>query len=78
MRRMLSMAFGMSNLLENEEVLARRTHEFLHGLHEVPSEEGKRGIDMNKRFNYVTFDIMGEMSFGDSWERRLKEQRGQF
>ena len=74
MRRMLSMAFSMSNLLDNEEILTRRTTEFLQALRDARFENGKRGIDIVRMFNYVTFDIMGEMSFGDSWELRQKEQ----
>lgn len=77
MRRMLSFAFSMSNLLEHEDVLVRRTDEFLGSIGKM-QEDGKMGIDIVKQFNYVTFNIMGEMSFGDSWELRLKEQPGQF
>ncbi|KAL8705810.1 MAG: hypothetical protein Q9201_001097 [Fulgogasparrea decipioides] len=76
MRRMLSFAFSMSNLLKNEDVLIRRTNEFLDtiGIHQY--DGGKRGMDIVKMFNYVTFNIMGEMSFGDSWDLKLKEQPG--
>jgi len=77
MRRMLSSAFSISNLLSNEDVLIRRTDEFLRDIGGVDVEDGKRGMNIVRKFNYVTFNIMGEMSFGDSWERRLKEQSGQ-
>ena len=76
MRRMLSFAFSMSKLLRNEDILIRRTDEFLKTIGDIESENGKKGIDIVQKFNYVTFDIMGEMSFGDSWDLRLKEQPG--
>ena len=78
MRRMLSFAFSMSNLLKNEDVLQRRTDEFLEEIGKEGYKTGgkKKGIDMVRAFNYVTFNIMGEMSFGDSWEMTLKEQEG--
>lgn len=77
MRRMLSFAFSISNLMRNEDVLIRRTDEFLDVIGDVESEDGEKGIDIVQKFNYVTFNIMGEMSFGESWDLRLKEQRGQ-
>ena len=77
MRRMLSYAFSMSNLLENEDVLIRRTDEFLDVIGNSQSEDGKKGMNIVQKFNYVTFNIMGEMSFGDSWDLRLEEQPGQ-
>lgn len=77
MRRMLSFAFSMSNVMENDEVLMRRTDEFLDVIGRTDTEHGRRGIDIVQKFNYVTFDIMGEMSFGDSWSIHLAEQSGQ-
>lgn len=76
MRRMLSFAFSTSNLLVNEDVLIRRTDEFLNVVGSFRSGHSKRGMDIVQIFNYVTFNIMGEMSFGDSWESRLKKQPG--
>ena len=78
MRRILSFAFSMSNLMENEEVLLRRTDEFLDVIGGIQTEGGKKGMDIVQKFNYVTFNIMGEMSFGDSWDLQLKEQPGQY
>ena len=77
MRRMLSFAFSMSNLLRNEDILIRRTDELLDAIGDVESENGKKGINIVQKFNYVTFDVMGEMSFGESWDLRLKEQAEQ-
>lgn len=60
MRRMLSFAFSNSNLLENEDVLMRRTDEFVSEIGRLQSTDGKRGINIVHQFNYVTFNIMGK------------------
>ncbi|KAN0116772.1 cytochrome P450 [Hyaloscypha variabilis] len=75
MRRMLSFAFSTTNLLENEDVLVRRTDEFVRAVGGIRGTGGKRGFSIVRQFNYVTFNIMGEMSFGDSFEARLEEQK---
>lgn len=63
MRRMLSFAFSNSNLLENEDVLVRRTDDFVKTLAEMNNKANsntKRGFNIVKQFNYVTFNIMGK------------------
>jgi hypothetical protein len=60
MRRMLSFAFSNSNLLENEDVLVRRTDDFIRQIGQLQSPDGKRGINIVHQFNYVTFNIMGK------------------
>lgn len=62
MRRMLSFAFSTSNLLENEDVLVRRTNEFIRHIGSFASPDGKKGFNIVKQFNYVTFNIMGRQS----------------
>ncbi|KAL3424452.1 Isotrichodermin C-15 hydroxylase 7 [Phlyctema vagabunda] len=74
MRRMLSFAFSNSNLLDNEKVLIRRTNDFLRDIKRANNNDGERGFSIVRQFNYVTFNIMGEMSFGESFEERLKNQ----
>jgi hypothetical protein len=59
MRRMLSFAFSTSNLLENEDVLVRRTNEFIRQIGCIQSSDGRKGFNIVKQFNYVTFNIMG-------------------
>lgn len=60
MRRMLSFAFSNSNLLENEDVLVRRTDEFISKLGSIQSPNGQRGFDIIREYNYLTFNIMGK------------------
>lgn len=59
MRKMLSFAFSNSNLLDNEDVLIRRTDEFVTNIRTLKGNDRKRGFDIVKQFNYVTFNIMG-------------------
>ena len=61
MRRMLSFAFSTTNLLENEDVLVRRTTEFIQRIKSVQSTDGRKGFNIVKEFNYVTFNIMGRL-----------------
>lgn len=62
--------------MEHEDVLVRRIDEFLDVIANIKMEDGKMGMNIVKQFNYVTFNIMGEMSFGDSWDMQLKAQPG--
>ncbi|PBP23483.1 cytochrome P450 [Diplocarpon rosae] len=66
MRRMLSFAFSNSNLLENEDVLVRRTDDFVRTIAALgrPEAEARRGFNLVQQFNYVTFNIMGEPTRG--------------
>ena len=66
----------MSNLMPNEDVLFRRIDEFLDAIGGIESEDGKKSINTVLNFYDATFNILGEMFFGDSWDLWLKEQRG--
>jgi hypothetical protein len=57
MRRMLSFAFSNSNLLDNEDVLVRRTDGFISQLGQI--QHGENGFNIVQQFNYVMFNIMG-------------------
>lgn len=66
MRRTLSHAFSMTKFLKNEDVLKRRIDEFLDVLGTLDSTDETRRIAIVQQFNYVTFNRIGEMSFGES------------
>jgi len=85
----LSFAFSNSNVLENDDVLIRRTDDFIKQLAEIRSNDERKGFNIIQQFNYVTFNIMGmyvlqplvsvndasgEMSFGESFDARLEKQ----
>ena len=76
MRRMMSAAFSTSNLFKQEDIFVRRTDELLKQIDDRETEDGKKDINIVSEFCHVTYNIMGEMAFGDSWDLRLKEQKG--
>ncbi|KAI9048240.1 hypothetical protein LZ554_008035 [Drepanopeziza brunnea f. sp. 'monogermtubi'] len=55
----------------DEDVPLRRTDEFVKAVGALQSQNKKRGFNIVRQFNYVTFEIMGEMSFGDFFDARL-------
>ncbi|KAK0612198.1 cytochrome P450 [Immersiella caudata] len=79
MRRMLSHGFSTTNLLEHERIIHRRTDEMMDRLHALREENGKPGIDIVKWSYHITYDITGEMCFGDTWEiQTAKQPQGKF
>ena len=71
MRRMLSFS-NRPNLIEYKHIGIRRTDEFLNAIGSIKSEDGKKRISTVQDLDYVIFNIMGETSFGDSLDLRLK------
>ncbi|KAK2616579.1 hypothetical protein QQS21_000402 [Conoideocrella luteorostrata] len=66
MRKMLSAAFATKSLVEQEGIIATAVDEFVHRV----GEEGvsERGINMTKWYEMATFDMLGEMAFGQSFQ----------
>ncbi|KAI3332172.1 cytochrome P450 [Xylariaceae sp. AK1471] len=66
MRKMLSPAFARRELLEQEDIIASVVNKFVMILREKggPNSEG---LDMTKWFQMNTFDVLGEMAFGESF-----------
>ncbi|KAJ5038741.1 uncharacterized protein L3040_006421 [Drepanopeziza brunnea f. sp. 'multigermtubi'] len=62
MRRILSFTFSTSNLLVNEDVLVRRMDEFVKTVGALQSQNRKRGFNIVRQSNDVTFEIMGAES----------------
>jgi len=50
---MLSLAFSMSNLMKNEDVLIRRINEFLDIIGDYKSGRGRRGMDIVSKLSIV-------------------------
>ncbi|KAJ8113161.1 hypothetical protein ONZ43_g5216 [Nemania bipapillata] len=66
MRKMLSAAFSQRSLLEQEATVSSAIDEFVR----VIGEEGgpyTPGINMTKWNEMISFDILGEMAFGESF-----------
>ncbi|KAK4184313.1 Isotrichodermin C-15 hydroxylase [Podospora australis] len=79
MRRMLSHAFTNTNLYTHQKVITERTDEMLDSMCGIQYEDGKKGVNFVKWSYYVTYDIMGEMCFGDTWHTQTaKQPQGKF
>ncbi|KAL3483005.1 cytochrome P450 [Aspergillus germanicus] len=66
MRRMLSSAFSQRALLEQESIIGRIVDRFVRIVGEK-APPGSKGINMTKWFEMSSFDILGEMAFGESF-----------
>lgn len=63
MRRDLSHAFSQKSLSEQEFIIAGVTDRFIEKLQEQDSQE----IDAVKWFTMLTFDIIGDLAFGETF-----------
>jgi cytochrome P450 len=66
MRRMLSPAFSQRGLLEQESIIGGIIDLFVR----ITGERGgpgTKGLNMTKWFEMNSFDILGEMAFGESF-----------
>ncbi|KAJ6002358.1 cytochrome P450 [Penicillium sp. IBT 35674x] len=66
MRKMLSPAFSQRALLEQESIIGGIVDRFIHIIGERAAP-GSNGINMTKWFEMGSFDILGEMAFGESF-----------
>ncbi|KAF2249404.1 cytochrome P450 [Trematosphaeria pertusa] len=66
MRRMLSAAFSQRALLEQEAIVASTIDRFVEVLGEQ-MKSGTEALNMTKWYEMVSFDILGEMAFGESF-----------
>jgi cytochrome P450 len=66
MRKMLSPAFARRELLEQEDIIASVVDKFVRILGEKGGS-GTEGLNMTKWYQMATFDVLGEMAFGESF-----------
>ncbi|KAF7922013.1 uncharacterized protein EAE98_008224 [Botrytis deweyae] len=66
MRKMLNPAFSQRGLLEQEEIISGIIDKFVHILGEKAGP-GTKGFNMTKWYEMNSFDILGEMAFGESF-----------
>ncbi|KAI1176091.1 putative cytochrome P450 [Nemania sp. FL0916] len=66
MRKALSNAFSTKSLLEQEMVVNENVDGFIKRLGE-DGGPGSKGLNMTVWFEMIAFDILGEMSFGESF-----------
>lgn len=66
MRRNLSHAFSDKALKEQETLIQGYVDLLVHRLHEQIEEAPKGPVDIVKWYNYTTFDIITDLTFGES------------
>lgn len=62
-RRALAHAFSKKALTEQEDILLSYVHKFVDKLREHAANS--KPVNMVSWFNYCTFDIIGDLSFGE-------------
>ena len=65
-RRLYSPGFSARSLREQEPLIQRYVDLFVNGLTRA-CEHGETAVDMVQWFNWVTFDIIGDLAFGESF-----------
>lgn len=63
-RKLLSHAFSDKALQEQEPLIQKYVDQLVDRLKEVTSEDGQP-IDMTKWYNWITFDIVADLLFGE-------------
>ncbi|KAK2017789.1 cytochrome P450 [Colletotrichum eremochloae] len=66
MRKMLSSAFSQRSLLDQEHIVSQKIDDFVTIIGQRAGP-GSEGINMTKWYEMVSFDILGEMAFGESF-----------
>ncbi|KAM4067578.1 cytochrome p450 [Hirsutella rhossiliensis] len=66
MRKMLSAAFSQKSLLDQEKIVSDKIDQFVEIIGVKGSAESD-GINLTKWYEMVSFDILGEMAFGESF-----------
>lgn len=65
-RRLYSPGFSARSLREQEPLIQTYVHMFIDGLMRACTD-GESVVDMVQWFNFVTFDIIGDLAFGESF-----------
>jgi cytochrome P450 len=67
MRRLVSHAFSERALREQEEILYKYVDLLVQRMHEQCRGEAKGKANMMRWYNYTTFDVIADLTFGDSF-----------
>ncbi|KAJ5583602.1 hypothetical protein N7535_002222 [Penicillium sp. DV-2018c] len=65
MRRLLTHAFSNKALGEQEEILQTYADMFIEKLHGLIGSSASVDIDITRWFNFTTFDLIGDLAFGE-------------
>lgn len=63
-RRVLAHGFSAQSMLAQQPIIKQYADSLFKKLHEE-SECGTRSVDVEKWFNFTTFDIIGDLAFGE-------------
>ncbi|KAK2611702.1 hypothetical protein N8I77_005029 [Diaporthe amygdali] len=63
-RRVLAHGFSAQAMLAQQPVIKQYVDQLFRKLHEA-SEGGTRPVDVERWFNFTTFDVIGDLSFGE-------------
>jgi cytochrome P450 len=66
LRRALSHGFSDRAMREQEPLIARYLEMLVQGIKEA-GEQGRKPLDMVKWYNWITFDIIGDLTFAESF-----------
>ncbi|KAI0198215.1 cytochrome P450 monooxygenase-like protein [Astrocystis sublimbata] len=65
-RKSLSHAFSTKSLREQEEIVQKYVDGYTYQLARI-GENGKKPLNVAQAFNWLTFDIIGDLAFGESF-----------
>jgi len=63
MRKYLSHAFSDQSLLDQEDLIAKTINRFVEKL----GSRGSNSVDIGLGFEMMTFDIIGDLAFGETF-----------
>jgi cytochrome P450 len=66
MRRTLAHGFSAATIEEQQPIIASYVDLLIQKLHEH-ADGGKKDLDMTSWYNWTTFDIIGDLAFGESF-----------
>jgi cytochrome P450 len=64
-RKIFTPAFSDRALKQQEPLFLKYTHQLVSKLKESIEENPEKSFDMVKMYNFTTFDIMGDLTFGE-------------
>lgn len=65
-RKLTAHAFSEVALREQLPLIASHLHKFVHQIKQRASETEGGKVDLNEWFNYLSFDVVTDLSFGES------------
>ncbi|MCJ1387611.1 hypothetical protein MMC18_000454 [Xylographa bjoerkii] len=67
MRRVLDHAFSSKALKEQDSLIMSTVNKFIHCLYKQASQPSTEKVDLAKWFNWMSFDLIGDLAFGESF-----------